>query len=93
VWQVSSYWKEIESHITIRERTSTSVEVPLSHECKRILNYAAEEAERLGHKHIGTEHLVLGIQREDQCLAARILQGREANTRAKEWCCAEHTQT
>src|SRR3989442_3274546 len=68
--------KEIESQITIGKRISTSVEVPLSVESKRILNMAAEEAERLGDKHIGTEHLLLGILREEQCLAARILHNR-----------------
>jgi ATP-dependent Clp protease ATP-binding subunit ClpC len=68
--------KEIESRITMRERISTSVDVPLSQECKRILNFAAEEAERLGHKHIGTEHLLLGILREDKCFASEILQER-----------------
>src|SRR2546427_2539949 len=73
---IESIRKEIEARITIRERISTSVEVPLSAECKRILNMAAEEAERLGDKHIGTEHLLLGILREEQCLAARILQNR-----------------
>jgi hypothetical protein len=71
---IESIRKEIESGITIRERISTSVEVPLSQECKRILICAAEEAERLGHKHVGTEHLLLGIRREDRCLAARIVQ-------------------
>ena len=50
---IESIRKEIEARITIRERISTSVEVPLSAECKRILNMAAEEAERLGHKHVG----------------------------------------
>src|SRR5438874_2377660 len=53
---IESIRKEIEARITIRERISTSVEVPLSAECKRILNMAAEEAERLGHMHVGTEH-------------------------------------
>jgi len=38
--------------------------------------YAAEEAERLGHKHIGTEHLLLGLLREEKCFAAEILQER-----------------
>src|SRR6202163_2419641 len=61
---IESIRKEIEARITIRERISTSVEVPLSAEYKRILNMAAEEAERLGHKHVGTEHLLLGILRE-----------------------------
>jgi len=73
---IESIRKEIESRITIRERISTSVEVPLSQECKRILNYAAEEAERLGHKHVGTEHLLLGILREEKCFGAEILAER-----------------
>jgi ATP-dependent Clp protease ATP-binding subunit ClpC len=73
---IESIRKEIESRITIRERISTSVEVPLSQECKRILNFAAEEAERLGHKHVGTEHLLLGILREDKCFGAEILTER-----------------
>src|ERR1700739_2403324 len=73
---IESIRKEIESRITVRERISTSVEVPLSQECKRILNYAAEEAERLGHKHVGTEHLLLGILREEKCFGAEILAER-----------------
>jgi ATP-dependent Clp protease ATP-binding subunit ClpC len=73
---VESIRKEIESRITIRERISTSVEVPLSAECKRVLNFAAEEAERLNHKHIGTEHLLLGILREEKSFGAELLQER-----------------
>ena len=73
---IESIRKEIEARITIRERISTSVEVPLSQECKRILNFAAEEAERLGHKHVGTEHLLLGILREEKCFGAEILTER-----------------
>src|SRR5205814_5109407 len=45
-------------------------------ECKRVLAYAAEEAERLSHKHIGTEHLLLGLLREEKCFAAEILHER-----------------
>jgi ATP-dependent Clp protease ATP-binding subunit ClpC len=73
---IESIRQEIESRITIRERISTSVEVPLSTECKRVLNYAAEEAERLNHKHIGTEHLLLGILREEKSFGAELLQER-----------------
>jgi ATP-dependent Clp protease ATP-binding subunit ClpC len=73
--------KQIEEHTAPRERAptfprgkgSTSVDLPLSHECKRVLPYAAEEAERLKHKHIGTEHLLLGLLREERCFAAEIL--------------------
>src|SRR6184192_619324 len=37
---------------------------------------AAEEAERLGHKHVGTEHLLLGILREEKCFGSEILMER-----------------
>src|SRR5208282_4953026 len=73
---IESIRKEIESRITVRERISTSVDVPLSQECKRIISYAAEEAERLGHKHVGTEHLLLGVLREEKSFGAEILQER-----------------
>ena len=72
---VESIRKQIEGHTTIREKVSTSVDLPLSNECKRVLAYAAEEAERLSHKHIGTEHLLLGLLREEKCFAAEILTG------------------
>ncbi len=68
--------KQVEAHTTAREKVSTSVDLPLSHECKRVLAYAAEEAERLSHKHIGTEHLLLGLLREEKCFASEILHER-----------------
>jgi ATP-dependent Clp protease ATP-binding subunit ClpC len=68
--------KQVEAHSTAREKVSTSVDLPLSHECKRVLAYAAEEAERLSHKHIGTEHLLLGLLREEKCFASEILHER-----------------
>src|SRR6266850_3225774 len=43
---------------------STPVDLPLSNAGKRVLAYAAEEAERLSDRHIGTEHLVLSLLRE-----------------------------
>ena len=73
---VESIRKQIEGRTTIREKVSTSVELPLSQECKRILNYAAEEAEHLSNKHIGTEHLLLGLLREEKSVAAEILRER-----------------
>ncbi len=68
--------KQIETHTTIGEKVATSVDLPLSNEGKRVLAYAAEEAERLGHKHIGTEHLLLGLLREEGCFAADLLKER-----------------
>jgi len=64
---------EITGRSAIREKVSTSIDLPLSNECKRILAYANEEAERLNHRHIGTEHLLLGILREEKCVAREIL--------------------
>jgi ATP-dependent Clp protease ATP-binding subunit ClpC len=65
--------KIIEENSVVRETVSTSVDLPLSNESKRILAYAAEEAELLTHKHIGTEHLLLGLLREEKSFAAGIL--------------------
>jgi acetyltransferase-like isoleucine patch superfamily enzyme len=66
--------KQIETHAAIREKIATSVDLPLSNEGKRVLAYAAEEAKRQGDKHIGPEHLLLGLLREEKCSAAQILE-------------------
>src|SRR5215813_533743 len=68
--------QQIETASPSRQPVSTSVDLPLSNESKRILAYAAEEAERLSHKWIGSEHLLLGILREEKCFAAELLQER-----------------
>ena len=73
---LESIRNQIEKHTPIREKVSTSVDLPLSNECKRVLAYAAEEAERLSHQHIGTEYLLLGLLREDNFFASQILQDR-----------------
>jgi len=70
---VESIRKQIEGHTAPGEKVSTSVDLPLSLDCKRVLAYGAEEAERLNHKHIGTEHLLLGLLREENCFAAQLL--------------------
>ncbi len=67
---------QIESRTPPRKSVSTSGDLPLSNECKRVLAYAAEEAERLAHKHIGAEHLLLGLFREKGCYAAELLSQR-----------------
>ncbi|HEV2178215.1 MAG TPA: ATP-dependent Clp protease ATP-binding subunit [Terriglobia bacterium] len=73
---IESIRKQIEGRTTLRDKVSTSVDLPLSQECKRVLAYAAEEAERLTNKHIGTEHLLLGLLREEKSFAAEILHER-----------------
>ena len=70
---LESIRKEIEGRTVFREKVSTSVEIPFSTETKRVLQHAAEEADRLLHNYIGTEHLLLGILREERSVAASIL--------------------
>lgn len=73
---VESIRKEIEGRTVMRERISSQVDLPLSGEAKRVLAFAAEESERLGNRHIGTEHLLLGLLREENSVAAEILYER-----------------
>lgn len=70
---VENIRKQIEANTLLGEKVSTSVDMPLSDESRRVLGYAAEEAELLLHQHIGTEHLLLGLLREEGCFAAQIL--------------------
>jgi ATP-dependent Clp protease ATP-binding subunit ClpC len=65
--------KEIEGRALYREKVSTSVDIPLSVESKRVLSFASEEAERMLHNYIGTEHILLGLMREEKSVAAGIL--------------------
>jgi Clp amino terminal domain, pathogenicity island component len=71
---VESIRKQIEGHSAPRAKVSTSVDLPLSHECKRVLVFGAEESERLNHEHIDTDHLLLGLLRAEECFAARLLR-------------------
>src|SRR4249920_78134 len=70
---MESIRKEIEGRAIYREKVSTSVDIPLSAESKRVLGFASEEAERMLHNYIGTEHILLGLMREEKSVAAGIL--------------------
>src|SRR5262249_51467334 len=52
-----------------RERTSTSVDIPLSHDSKRALAYGAQESEKLNHRVISCGHLILGLLRFEDTAA------------------------
>jgi uncharacterized protein (TIGR03435 family) len=65
--------RKIDARTARRIVTSQSNEVPFSDEAKSVLAYAAQEADRLLHEHIGTEHLLLGLLREERGMAATIL--------------------
>jgi hypothetical protein len=67
---------EIEQHITRQQMISTSVEVPLTNESKKVLTLASDEARRLNHRHVGTAHMLLGMLGVEDSLAARLLQAK-----------------
>jgi len=65
--------REIEGERVFVERISSTAELPLSEESKKILAYAAHEAESMLHPAVGSEHLLVGILRVEGCAAMRIL--------------------
>lgn len=71
--KIDAVREQIEKQAVRGEKPPTTVDMPLSQECKRALAYAGQESEQLHQKHIGAEHLLLGIVRQETCLAAKIL--------------------
>jgi len=64
----------IEKALGLREKISASVDLPLSPNAKRVLQYAADESNLLHHSHIGTEHLLVGLLRQEDTIAFEILK-------------------
>ena len=58
------------------EKVPVSNETAFSASCKRALQYAVEEADALSHNNIGTEHLLLGLLREERTVATEMLAAR-----------------
>jgi ATP-dependent Clp protease ATP-binding subunit ClpC len=73
---IASLRKQIYQQIPLRKKLPTSADLPLSGECKRILAYGAEEADRRHSKHIEPQHLLLGMLREEKCLGAKTMLER-----------------
>lgn len=71
---VDSIRKEIEAQISRGVPVPNSTEIPLGSEARRVLEYAADSATRLGHEQIDTVHLLLGILRIESCKAAHLLK-------------------
>ena len=69
---------EIESAIGRGDRTPYE-EVTFTPRAKKVLELALDEARRLGHNYIGTEHLLLGLIREGEGVAARVLEAMGAD--------------
>ena len=52
----------------------TTGQIPFTPRAKKVLELALREALSLGHNYIGTEHILLGLLREEEGLAARVLE-------------------
>jgi len=72
-WAAEEVWRKIEQSRPIHKPIQGPFDLPLSKTSKRVLSYAAEEADRLSSKLIGTEHLLLGLLREEKCFAGEFL--------------------
>merc|ERR1711937_239677 len=57
-----------------------AVEIPFTPRAKRVLEMSLEEARQLGHNYIGTEHILLGLVREGEGVAGRVLETLGADT-------------
>jgi uncharacterized protein (TIGR03435 family) len=73
---LDDFRSDIVRRLTVHEKFPESAEIPFSASSERALQYAAEEADRLLHKYIGTEHLLLGLLREERSVAAEVLAAR-----------------
>jgi ATP-dependent Clp protease ATP-binding subunit ClpC len=65
--------KEIEAITPCHAKSNVFVEMSLSQSSNRALTYAVAYADAFGHKHVGTEHLFLGILRENNDVTAKIM--------------------
>ena len=70
---------EIERNLPGGGTTMTFGEIPFSTRVKKVIEYGVEEARLLGHNHIGSEHLLLGLLREEEGIGGKILRSLGAN--------------
>src|SRR3569832_1325371 len=65
---------EIEKIVGTGDNVMLLGEIPFTPRAKKVLEYAVEEAQHMGHSYISTEHLLLGLIREEEGVAARVLE-------------------
>jgi ATP-dependent Clp protease ATP-binding subunit ClpC len=63
----------VESMVAQTGGTLTIGEIPFTSNAKRVLELSVDEARQLGHNYVGTEHLLLGLIREGEGVAAKVL--------------------
>src|ERR1700690_1524757 len=70
---------EVERNLPSSGNTLTFGDIPFTPRAKKVLEYAVEEARLLGHNYIGSEHLLLGLIREEEGIGGKILRNLGAN--------------
>src|SRR5512141_1848136 len=65
---------EVEKLVGTGDNVMLLGEIPFTPRAKKVLELAVEEAQSLGHNYVGTEHLLLGLIREEEGVAARVLE-------------------
>ncbi len=71
--------EELVERMTNSKRAAGSVQMDLSPSTKKVLELAVDEARRLGHHYIGTEHLLLGLVRQTDGVAIEVLKRLDIN--------------
>ncbi len=64
---------EVEKLVQLGPSTIVSGDIPFTPKAKKVIELAMDEARNLGHNYIGTEHLLLGLIREGEGIAAQVL--------------------
>jgi ATP-dependent Clp protease ATP-binding subunit ClpA len=72
--ELSEVRKAVEFTIGRGDTTTSPSEITLSPRTKKVIELAVDEARKLGHSHVGTEHLLLGLVREGEGIASGVLE-------------------
>src|SRR5262245_22488842 len=72
--EINKIRSEIEKNVQSGPSMVTMGQLPFTPRAKKVLELSMEEANELGHNYIGTEHLLLGLLRENDGVAAQVLQ-------------------
>ncbi len=71
--------REVEKMVGAGDNILLVGEVPFTPRAKKVLELAVQEAQDMGHNYVGTEHLLLGLIREEEGVAAKVLEGLGAS--------------
>jgi ATP-dependent Clp protease ATP-binding subunit ClpC len=76
LWKVR---QEVEKIVQAGPEATSGGKLPQTPRTRKVIEYALDEARNLGHNHIGTEHLLLGLLREEESVAAQVLRNLGAS--------------